>query len=104
MTAPENERHKRWKEKQVAAGKKSITIMVDDWLKEMIDDERKRTNSTTARVLTKCVLNFVDPKASDSIVEVPVEEMQEIANDLLGVVKRIEKIARIKATVASDNT
>jgi hypothetical protein len=104
MNASNTERHKRWKEKQVAAGKKPITVMVDDWLKEMIDDERKRTNSTTAQVLTKCVLNFVDPKASDSIVEVPVEEMQGIADDLLGVVRRIEKIARIKATVASNKS
>jgi len=102
MTVTNNQRHKRWKEKQVAAGKKTITVMVDDWLKEMIDDERKRTNSTTAEVITKCVLNFVDPKASDQVVEVPIEEMQGMADDLLGVVRRIEKISGIKATVASN--
>jgi hypothetical protein len=104
LKTTDKERHRKWKEKQVAAGKRTITVMVDDWLKDMIDDECKRVNSTIAQVLTKCVLNFIDPSKTESTVEVPVEEMQGIANDLLGIVHRIERITGVKATVTSNNS
>ena len=46
-------------EQQAPAGKESITIVVDGWLKKMIDEECKRANCTTAEVITKSVANFV---------------------------------------------
>ena len=46
-------------EKQAPAGKEFIAVVVDDWLKEMIDEECKRGNCTTADVITKSVVNFV---------------------------------------------
>jgi hypothetical protein len=49
--------------KQAAAGKKTISIRVDDWLKKMIDEECKRANCTVADVITKSVVNFVDSSA-----------------------------------------
>ena len=73
MPTSNKERHKKWRQKQAAAGKKTITVMVDDWVKEMIDNECKRVNIPISEVITKCVLNFVDPSASDSVVEVPIE-------------------------------
>ncbi len=46
-------------EKKAPAGKKSISIVVDDWLKEMIDEECKRADCTIDEVITKSVVNFV---------------------------------------------
>ena len=45
--------------KQPPAGKKFISIVVDDWLKEMIDEECKRADCTIDEVITKSVVNFV---------------------------------------------
>jgi hypothetical protein len=102
MTTKNTERHKRWKEKQLAAGKRTITVMVDDWIKEMIDEERKRVKGTIAGIIERAVINYIDPSKTDSTVEVPVEEIQGIANDMLGVVRRIEKVAGIKAAVTGN--
>ena len=46
-------------EKLPPAGKKFISIVVDNWLKEMIDEECKRADCTIDEVITKSVVNFV---------------------------------------------
>ena len=82
----------------IEAGKRTVTVMLDDWLKDMIDEEGQRTESTTAEVLERIVLDFIDPSKTDSILELPLEEIQGLANDLLSIVNRIEKITGIKAS------
>ena len=64
MPASNKDRHGKGRKKQAAAGKKTINVMVDDWLKEIIDGECKRTNCTIAEVISKSVVNFVDPSAT----------------------------------------
>ena len=81
----------------IEIGKRTLTVMLDDWLKDMIDEEGQKTESTTAEVLERIVLDFIDPSKTDSTLELPVEEIQAIANDLLSIVKRLEKITGIKA-------
>ena len=51
-------------EQQAPAGKEFISVVVDDWLKEMIDAECKKENCTTADVITKSVVNFVASSAT----------------------------------------
>ena len=86
----------------IEACKRTVTVMLDDWLKDMIDEEGQRTESTTAQVLERIVLDFIDPSKTDSILELPIEEIQGLANDLLSIVKRIEKITGIKASAGKD--
>jgi hypothetical protein len=83
------------------AGKKTVTITLDDWLKDMIDEEGQRTESSTAEVLERIVLDFIDPSKTDSILELPIEEIQGLANDLLSIVNRIEKITGIRAAAGA---
>ena len=52
------------KEKQAPAGKESIKIMVDDWLKEMIAEECERADCTIDEIIAKCVVNFVASSAT----------------------------------------
>lgn len=82
-------------------GKKTVTITLDDWLKDMIDEEGQRTESSTAEVLERIVLDFIDPSKTDSILELPIEEIQGLANDLLSIVNRIEKITGIRAAAGA---
>ena len=51
-------------EKQAGVCQKSISITVDVWLKDMIDEECKRANCTVADVITKSVVNFVASSAT----------------------------------------
>ena len=102
MPTSNKERHQKWREKQAEAGKKTITVMVDDWVKEMIDNECKRLNCTISYVITKCVLYFTDPSASDSAVEVPIDEMRNLARDLKAIASRIEGISGPKPAVTSN--
>ena len=44
----------------------------------MIDNECKRVNIPIAEVMTKCVLNFVDPSASDSVDKLGFDPTIEI--------------------------
>ena len=64
MQASNKYQHGKSTRKQAAAGKKSISITVDDWLKDMIDEECKRANCTVAEVITKSVVNFVVSSAT----------------------------------------
>ena len=51
-------------EQQAPAGKESITIVVDDWLKKVIAEECKRADCTVSDVITKSVVSFVDFSAT----------------------------------------
>ena len=64
MHTSNKNRHGKSAEKQAVAGKKTISIIVDDWLKKMIDEECKRANCTVADVITKSVVTFVDSSAT----------------------------------------
>jgi len=39
----DKDRQKKWKEKQKARGKKSVTVMLEEYVKDLIDQEKKRT-------------------------------------------------------------
>jgi hypothetical protein len=101
------DRHKKWKEKQVAEGKKPITIMVSSHVKELIDREKKRTGSTIASIIERAVINHVAPSAAGSTShkaavqdvepqQLPTEDVLKIVDDLKGIVLRIEKISGIE--------
>ena len=51
-------------EQQAPAGKKFISVVVDDWLKDMIDKECKKADCTVSDVITKSVVSFVDFSAT----------------------------------------
>lgn len=107
MRTEKENRHKKWKEKQLAQGKKSLTVMVSDYVKDLIDKERKRTGSTIARIIERAVIDHVAPSAAGSTShkapvqdvesqQLPSEDVRKIVDDLKGIVLRIEKISGIE--------
>ncbi|UCF81887.1 MAG: hypothetical protein JSV50_11755 [Desulfobacteraceae bacterium] len=76
MKTPNRERQKRWKEKQVSEGKKSLSVMVAAETKALIDKERKRTGETIASIIERAITNLFRPGT-----EVPdVDEVSVTSN------------------------
>jgi predicted secreted protein len=94
-TTKDKDRQKKWKEKQKAHGKKSVTIMLDKYVKDLIDKERKRTGFSTASIIELAILNHLGLSSEQlEIIKqgrrpVPMETLQEIANGLLDFVSKI---------------
>jgi hypothetical protein len=106
-TTKDKDRQKKWKEKQKAHGKKSVTIMLDKYVKDLIDKERKRTGFSTASIIELAILNHLGLSSEQlEIIKqgrrpVPMETLQEIANGLLDFVSKIERLSGIKAVPTS---
>ena len=46
MKTPNRERQKKWKQKQVSKGMRSVTLMLPAEIKALIDSKRKETGKT----------------------------------------------------------
>ena len=82
-------------------------------IKELIDKERKETGDTIAEVIEKAVINLLGPAATDSnqttltvsndvTRDLPIEDMQQIADDLKSIFLRFEKLAGTRPLVTSN--
>jgi hypothetical protein len=106
----DKDRQKKWKEKQKAHGKKSVTVMLEKFVKDLIDQEKKRTGFSTASIIELAITNHLGLSSEQlEIIKqgrrpVPIESLQEIANGLLDIVSRIERLSGIKAVPASAGT
>lgn len=101
VVANKENRHKKWKDRQLAKGKKPISVMVNSYVKDLIDREKKRRGVTIANVIETAVISFLDDSVNSDNERFPAEDFKQIADDLQGIVHRIEKITGIKAA-ASD--
>ncbi len=76
MAPTNNQRPKKLKTKQVAKGKKSVSVMLEAGTKDLIDKERKRTGETIAAFLERAVSNMLNP-----VVAEPTHEDKPITSD-----------------------
>lgn len=65
MKTTTQERQRKWKAKQEAGGKKSVTIMLDAGVKDLIDKERKKTGETITAVIERAVSSLLGPVSVD---------------------------------------
>jgi hypothetical protein len=99
----DKDRQKKWKEKQKARGKRSVTVIVEKYVKDLIDQEKKRTGLSTASIIEGAITQYLGLSSEQlEIIKkgkrpVPIESLQEIANGLLDVVSKIERLSGIKA-------
>jgi hypothetical protein len=102
-TMQDKDRQNKWKQKQKSRGKKSVTVMLEKYAKDLIDEERKRTKLSTASIIEGAIIQYLGLSAAEIEISkhgrqpVPTEVLQEIANDLLGIVRKIERLSGIKA-------
>jgi len=71
MATISRERQRKWKVNQTSAGKRAVTVMLAADIKDLIDQERKRTGETIAGVIERAVVNLFKPAPADSTNDKP---------------------------------
>jgi hypothetical protein len=67
MAKSNKERQREWKNKQAAKGKKSLTAMISEEAKSLIDRERKRTGEPISGILDRAVINLLGKGEKESV-------------------------------------
>ncbi len=110
MKATNRERQKKWRQKQVSNGLRTVTVMLSVEIKDLIDRRRKETGMTIAHIIETAVVNllgtvkeapenFIKTGATRTFKELSAENMQQISDDLKAIVDRFEKMAALKSSV-----
>jgi translation initiation factor 2 beta subunit (eIF-2beta)/eIF-5 len=113
MKTSNRERQKKWKQKQVANGMRTVTVMLPAEIKDLIDRKRKETGISMAHIIKTAVINLlaapqnisqssVRTKSNQAIEKIPAEELRQINDDLKAIVQRFEKLAELNASVTGD--
>lgn len=67
MAKSNKERQREWKKKQAAKGKKSLTAMISEEAKSLIDRERKRTGEPISSIVDRAVINLLGKGEKESV-------------------------------------
>jgi hypothetical protein len=113
MKTSNRERQKKWKQKQVSNGMRTVTVMLPVEIKELIDRKRKESGATIAQIIESAVVNLLaSPEAaaqsltktvSNRVVEkLSPEKLQQIHADLKAIVQQLEGLAELKSAVSSN--
>lgn len=70
MTTSGKERQQRFRDKQKSAGKKPVTVMLPEEVKELIDKEKERTGETITSIIERAVSKLLDPVSSIGLDEI----------------------------------
>ena len=113
MKTSNSERQRKWKQKQVSNGMRTVTVMLPVEIKDLIDQKRKKSGTTTARIIETAVINllaapqnasqsFVQTESNREIEEISAQELHRISNDLKAIVQRVEKLTETTASVSGN--
>ena len=113
MKTSNRERQRKWKKKQISNGRRAVTVMLPTRIKDLIDNECKKAGDTIAEVIEKAVINLLEPGGSTSAQSLAMssnnvlsgasnEEVQQIVEDLKGIVQWFEKLTGTKPSVTSN--
>lgn len=67
MAKTNKERQREWKKSQAAKGKKSITAMISEEAKSLLDKERKRTGETISGIIDRSIINCLRDRETDPV-------------------------------------
>jgi len=113
MKTSNSERQRKWKQKQVSNGMRTVTVMLPVEIKDLIDQKRKKSGTTTAHIIETAVINllaapqnasqsFVQTESNREIEEIPAQELHRISDDLKAIVQRVEKLTETNASVSGN--
>ena len=85
------------KEKQFEKEQKSITIKLSAALKRQLDTRRKKTGETQSKIIERAIAELLaarqELKEHRSRQKLMAQQLHDIANDLRGIVQKIDKVA-----------
>ena len=113
MKTPNRERQKKWKQKQVSKGMRSVTLMLPAEIKALIDSKRKETGKTIAHIIETAVVNLLaspentspnplNHESYQSLNELSTDKMQQIRDDLNAIAQRVEHMASLTSFVTGN--
>ena len=113
MKTANTERQRKWKQKQVFNGMRSVTVMLPAGIKDLIDHKRKETGMTIAQIIETAVAkllgpaektprNLTKPKSDQILKELSIDKIQQMRNDLQAIVYRFDQMAGLKCSVTSN--
>jgi len=113
MKTSNRERQRKWKQKQVSNGMRTVTVMLPFGIKELIDQKRKESGTTIAQIIETAVVNLLTApqdtprdytkiKSNRGVEELPTEELHQIGKDLKAIAQRFEKLTESKSSVTGN--
>ncbi len=113
MKTPNKERQRKWKQKQVSNGMRTVTVMLPAEIKDLIDRKRKETGTTIAHIIETAVVNLLaaPEDAAQNLMniesyrrfeELTLEELHQVSGDLKAIVQRFEKRAESNSSVTGN--
>ena len=110
MKTTNRERQRKWRQKKMSSGMRTVTVMLPSHIKDLIDSHRRQTGATMAQVIETAVANLLSAKGnSDPLKEknkskqylksLSLENMQQMSADLNAIAARFEKLAGYKGCV-----
>jgi len=99
MTISGKERQQKFREKQRSKGKKPVTVMLPEEVKELIDKEKERSGETIASIIERAVSKLLDPVSSDKGSDVVQTKKEAVYND-----PTMKKLYRLIKTFDSSGT
>lgn len=113
MKTSNSERQRKWKQKQVSKGMRTVTVMLPVEIKDLIDQKRKESGTTIAHIIETAVVNLLAAPEDTSqslmktvsnreVEELPAGELRRIGNDLKAIVQQLEMLAESKSAVSGN--
>lgn len=113
MKTSNRERQRKWKQKQVSNGRRTVTVMLPVEIKDLIDRKRKETGATVAHIIETAVVHllaapedasqsFMKTVSNREVEELPTGELHRIGDDLKAIIHRFEKLAESKSAVSGN--
>ena len=113
MKTSNRERQRKWKQKQISNGMRTVTVMLPVEIKDLIDQKRKETGTTIAQIIETAIVNLLaalkdtpqsimKTESNRDVEEFPTEELHRIGTDLKAIVHRFETLAESKSDVTGN--
>ena len=113
MKTPNCERQRKWKQKQVSNGMRSVTVMLPAEIKDLIDKKRKESGSTIAHIIETAVINLLaspdntspnplNHESNQALNELSTDKMRQIRDDLKTIAQRVEQMAGLTSSVTGN--
>jgi len=113
MNTSNRERQRKWKQKQISNGMRTVTVMLPVEIKDLIDQKRNESGKTIAHIIETAVVNlltapqdasqsFMKTLSNQVVEELPAGELHRIGDDLKAIIHRFEKLAESKSAVSGN--
>jgi predicted transcriptional regulator len=113
MKTSNRDRQRKWKQKQVSNGMRTVTVMLPVEIKDLIDQKRKESGKTIAHIIETAVVNMLaapqvapqsimKTESNRRVEELPAEELHQIGDDLKAIVHRFENLATSNSAVSGN--